>query len=143
MRIEVNGNYYDVQLAGNKVIINGKEFELKSDQPGEITLGRDRFYLDFFEEGEPSLMIVNGMSYFVSRSSTESTSKDLKAPIGGQVLDVLVVEGADVVKGELLVVIEAMKMENQLKSPIKGKVKQVKVKKGQLVKTGQELITFE
>lgn len=143
MRIEVNGNYYDVQLAGNRVIINGEEFELKSDHPGEITLGRDRFYLDFFEEGEPSLMIVNGMSYFVSRSSTESASKDLKAPIGGQVLDVLVFEGADVVKGELLVVIEAMKMENQLKSPMKGKVKQVKVKKGQLVKTGQELITFE
>ena len=143
MRIQVNGNNYEVEIIGSKAVINGKEFALKSDQQGEITLGQEQFYLDFLEGGEPSLMIINGISYLVSKGSVETTTKDVRAPIGGQILDVLAFDGDNIVKGQLLVVLEAMKMENQLKSPIKGKIKEVKVKKGQLVKTGQVLISFE
>ena len=58
-------------------------------------------------------------------------------------MDVFVTAGDDVVRGQVLVTLEAMKMENQVKSTVKGRIKAVKVKKGQLVKGGEVLITFE
>lgn len=142
MKIDVNGNCYEVEVVGNEVRVNGKKIDLKQNEE-QITIGQNQFFLDFFEEGEPSLLIINGMSYLVSKSTSENTLlKELKAPINGQIVDVFAVEGKDVVKGQLLVILEAMKMENQIKSPAKGRIKEVKVKKGQLVKTGEVLVTF-
>jgi len=47
-------------------MVDGKEMGVKVNE-GEITIGRDIFRLDFVEDGEPSLMIINGMTYLVSR----------------------------------------------------------------------------
>jgi biotin carboxyl carrier protein len=142
MKIDVNGNCYEIEIVGNNVRVNGKKIDLKQNGD-QITIGQNQFFLDFFEEGEPSLLIINGMSYLVSKSASEDTLvKELKAPISGQIADVFAVEGRDVVKGQLLVILEAMKMENQIKSPVKGRIKEVKVKKSQLVKIGEVLVTF-
>ena len=67
---------------------------------------------------------------------------DIKAPMSGMVLNILVTEGQEVKKGDGLIVLEAMKMENILKSPGEGVVKNVKVKKGDSVEKGQVLIEF-
>lgn len=143
MKITVNGNCYDIEIKGNKVTVNDDEIELKSNEE-EITMDGKQFFLDFFEEGDPSLMIINGISYLVSKNALESTFvKELKAPINGQIIDVFATKGKDVVKGQILIILEAMKMENQLKSPVKSRIKDVKVKKGQLVKSGEVLLTFE
>jgi biotin carboxyl carrier protein len=142
MKINVNGNCYEIEIIGNKTTVNGKEIKLTPNE-NEIIIDGKQFFLDFFEEGEPSLMIINGISYLVSKNASESTSvKELKAPINGQIVDVFVKEGKDVVKGQLLIILEAMKMENQMKSPVKGRIKKVRVKKGQLVKSGEVLVTF-
>jgi biotin carboxyl carrier protein len=143
MKIEVNGNCYEVEISRNKATVNGKAFELKLDGE-EITINGKHFFLDFLEEGEPSLMIINGLSYLVSKSSSEGiTAKELRAPISGQIVDVFVTEGSYVVKGQLLLTLEAMKMENQMKSSVKGRIREVKVKKGQLAKSGEVLLTFQ
>jgi acetyl/propionyl-CoA carboxylase alpha subunit len=67
---------------------------------------------------------------------------DMKAPMPGLVLDVRVGEGTAVKKGDALLVLEAMKMENILKSPADGVVKKVNVKKGAAVEKNQVLISF-
>lgn len=67
---------------------------------------------------------------------------NIKAPMPGLVLNILVGEGADVKKGDALLVLEAMKMENILKSPADGKVKKVSVQKGMAVEKNQVLIEF-
>jgi len=67
---------------------------------------------------------------------------NIKAPMPGLVLNILVAEGADVKKGDALLVLEAMKMENILKSPADAKVKKVSVKKGVAVEKNQILIEF-
>lgn len=67
---------------------------------------------------------------------------DVKAPMPGMVLNVLVAEGQEIKKGDALVVLEAMKMENILKSPTDGVVKKVAVNKGTAVEKNQILIQF-
>ena len=67
---------------------------------------------------------------------------NIKAPMPGLVLNILVDEGAEVKKGDALLVLEAMKMENILKSPADGTVKKVSVKKGMAVEKNQVLIEF-
>ena len=67
----------------------------------------------------------------------------LKAPMPGLVMKVAVEEGQRVEVGAALVVLEAMKMENELRAPSAAVVKGVKVKPGQAVEKGQVLVEFE
>lgn len=67
---------------------------------------------------------------------------NIKAPMPGLVLNILVGEGTHVKKGDALLVLEAMKMENILKSPAEGTVKKVSVMKGMAVEKNQVLIEF-
>jgi biotin carboxyl carrier protein len=71
-----------------------------------------------------------------------SKVSNIKAPMPGLVLNILVEDGQEIKKGDALIVLEAMKMENILKSPTDGKVKKVAVKKGVAVEKGQILIEF-
>ena len=68
---------------------------------------------------------------------------EIKAPMPGLVLSIEITEGQDVVKGDTLLVLEAMKMENVIKSPGEGKVKSIFVKKGKPVDKGEILLEFE
>jgi biotin carboxyl carrier protein len=67
---------------------------------------------------------------------------DIKAPMPGMVLNILVSEGQEVKKGDSLLVLEAMKMENVLKSPTDGVIKKVVATKGTAVEKNQLLIQF-
>lgn len=67
---------------------------------------------------------------------------EIKAPMPGLVLDVRVAEGDTVKKGDPILVLEAMKMENIIKSPTDGVVKKINVKKGLAVEKNQVLINF-
>ena len=59
----------------------------------------------------------------------------VKAPMPGTILDVKVQEGQNVKKGQVLVILEAMKMENEIQSPCDGKVSALSVRKGDSVET--------
>lgn len=67
---------------------------------------------------------------------------EIKAPMPGMVLRVLVNEGDEVKKGDPLLVLEAMKMENILKSPTEGIIKKIAAVKGVAVEKNQLLIQF-
>ena len=60
----------------------------------------------------------------------------------GMVLNILVAEGQEVKKGEALIILEAMKMENILKSPTDGVIKKIAINKGVAVEKNQILIQF-
>jgi len=74
-----------------------------------------------------------------------SSSKvaDLKAPMPGLVLDVSVDAGESVSKGDALLILEAMKMENVIKSPTDGIIKSISVNKGETVEKNQLILNFE
>ncbi|MFY9311120.1 MAG: biotin/lipoyl-containing protein [Bacteroidia bacterium] len=71
-----------------------------------------------------------------------SKVNEIKAPMPGLVLDLRVSEGDKVQKGDPVLVLEAMKMENIIKSPTDGTIKKINVKKGVAVEKNQVLVNF-
>jgi acetyl/propionyl-CoA carboxylase alpha subunit len=142
MRVEVNGNIYDIEIVGEKATVNGREVSIKLSED-MILLDGNIFHLDFVEEGEPTLIILNGVAYSVFRSKGGTISvKNIKAPISGRIIHVLATVGNQIKKGQILIVIEAMKMENQIESPVDATISEIKVKKNQSVKAGDTMVTF-
>ena len=66
----------------------------------------------------------------------------MNAPMPGTILEVRVTEGATVKKGDILLILEAMKMENEIMAPCDGTVKQVLVNKGATVNSGDPLVVI-
>jgi geranyl-CoA carboxylase alpha subunit len=89
-----------------------------------------------------SLTLEDRTQALVSSQASVSTGT-LKAPMDGAIVDVLVSEGSTVSKGQLLVVLEAMKMEHPLKSGIDGVLKRLQVRVGDQVKNRQILLEVE
>lgn len=91
----------------------------------------------------PGALHLEDRTHAVIDSQTSVSSGTLKAPMDGAIVDVLVSEGSPVSKGQLLVVLEAMKMEHPLKAGIDGVLKRVQVKVGDQVKNRQVLLQVE
>lgn len=142
MKIKVNEIVYDIKHIGEKVWVNNKEVmvELKEDK---IIIEGTTFYVDFVEDSEPSLMIINGMAYLTSKILSEEPIKEIKIPISGKLTDVFVMAGSEVNEGTVLATLQAMKMDNLIKSPRNGKIKEIRVSKDQSVKAGEVLVMFE
>ncbi|MCP4567460.1 MAG: biotin/lipoyl-binding protein [FCB group bacterium] len=69
--------------------------------------------------------------------------KRLIAPMPGLIVGINCQAGQSAKRGEPLLIMEAMKMENDIKSPVAGKVKNIAVEVGQIVDKGQLLVEFE
>jgi|BioPla2DNA2_1021312.scaffolds.fasta_scaffold41441_3 biotin carboxyl carrier protein len=66
----------------------------------------------------------------------------IKAPMPGTILDIKVTPGASVKEGDILIILEAMKMENEILAPRDGVVTQIITTKGASVSTGDVLLSF-
>ena len=102
------------------ISVNGNKYDLKV---------KDRF-----DE------LLHKLGFYESDSNKIN---EIRAPMPGLVLDIMVEEGSKVKKGEPVLVLEAMKMENILKSPRDGIVKSSNVEKGKPVEKNEVLISFE
>ncbi len=69
--------------------------------------------------------------------------KVVKAMLPGTIIKILVSPGDEVRAGDTLLILEAMKMENEIVAPSSGKVKEVRVSEGQRVETGDVLVVLE
>jgi biotin carboxyl carrier protein len=75
--------------------------------------------------------------------SAGKTVNDIKAPMPGMVLKVIVESGQKIQKGDAMLILEAMKMENILKAPSDGVIKKIQILKGDKVEKNQVLIRME
>jgi biotin carboxyl carrier protein len=142
-KIKVNDTFYDIEVNGEIITVDGKEIDVNLSDD-KITIEGKTFNIDFTEEGNPSTMIINGMLYLVSKeNSIYSLVTEIKTPMNGKIIKVLVNEKDSVNIGQILVVLEAMKMQNQIRSPRKGTIKSIKIVKDQSVNLGDVLLTFE
>ncbi len=74
--------------------------------------------------------------------SSTAQIKEIKAPMPGLIFEIKVKPGDQVKKGDPVLILEAMKMENILKSPGDGTVREIKIKKGDSVEKNQVLVQF-
>jgi biotin carboxyl carrier protein len=77
------------------------------------------------------------------RAGSEEGPQKITSPMPGKVVRVLAPEGAEVEAGQGVIVIEAMKMQNELKSPKKGKVQKIVAQQGAAVNAGDVLAIVE
>ena len=77
------------------------------------------------------------------KAELEQSVGDIKAPMPGKVLSIDVQQGDQVQKGDTLLVLEAMKMENEIKAPIQGRVKTIQVELGQTIEKQTLLVELE
>lgn len=68
---------------------------------------------------------------------------EIKAPMPGLVLDIIAEVGQEINEGDNVLILEAMKMENNIKSPTTGVIKEIKCKKGTAVEKNEVLVLFE
>ena len=76
------------------------------------------------------------------KKAAAGAGEKVAAPMPGTIVSVNVTDGQAVKKGDVLVVLEAMKMENEIKSPKDGTVTGIAVNKGESVDTGATLVTI-
>jgi biotin carboxyl carrier protein len=96
-------------------------------------------------EGRMVPVVVNGRRTRRGPGAAASLEGEQRivAPMPGRVVRILAAEGDDVSAGQAVVVIEAMKMENELRAPRAGRIKQVTVAEGSSVEGGRVLVVME
>lgn len=113
--VTVNGKEYAVKLEGDKATVNGKTYNVS---------------------------IAEGMKEIASAGSSNGAATEVKSPLPGAILKVIAREGDMVEEGDVLILMEAMKMETEIKAPCAGKVGSVRVDVGATVTPGQLLVTL-
>lgn len=79
----------------------------------------------------------------VTRPAVSGAKAGIKSPLPGVILDIKVKEGDAVKRGQTLLILEAMKMENDIKADRDGKVVSINVSKGESILEGTDLIVIE
>ena len=111
--VKVNGKNYAVKLEGDTATVNGKAYDIN---------------------------VKAGIEHKASSGSTEG--EEVKAALPGNILRIEVEEGDEVAEGDVLLVVEAMKMETEIKSPKAGTVNAIEVAQGDKIVTGQTLVVI-
>ena len=162
--VTVNGERLEVALDGGRVEVGGTGAAAPVDElagtPVQLVTIDDEVHRVVVRRGESRgryTLWIDGYRYEVEAvderthairqlsgaSAAASGPAPLKAPMPGLVVRVSVAPGDAVVAGQGLVVIEAMKMENELRATAPGRVKSVRANVGQAVEKGALLVEIE
>ncbi|MFQ5382693.1 MAG: acetyl-CoA carboxylase biotin carboxyl carrier protein subunit [Dehalococcoidia bacterium] len=169
--VRIGGRSYDVEIHGDIVVVDGHEFPVTVKDDGEhltVTAGAAPYRVQLPpEEERASGMTVHvdyrpftfeyegspgGRSPAPARTAPAAAGAKpagpaakgaITAAIAGRVTRVLVKEGDTVEAGDLLLLLEAMKMENEIKAAAAGTVKEVPVAEGQRVTEGETLVVVD
>ena len=121
------------------LLVDGRSYDVELDESGDevrVLVGFELLTVDVADERAVRLR-AGAAGFSVSGKVL------ITAPMPGKVVRVLVAPGAQVLEGEGVVVVEAMKMENELKSPKAGTVVEVFAKEGSAVEANAKLLTVE
>lgn len=127
-----------VQEGVLSLLANGKSYEVKQETVGtetNVVVGHERFPVSV---RDPRSFRSRGRS-----GASEQGVKKITAPMPGKVVRILAGVGTQVEAGQSVIVIEAMKMQNELKAPKAGVVKKINAVEGAAVEAGQSLAEVE
>lgn len=128
---------YSAAPAGDgtwSILIDGRSYAVAILGPGEVSVNGRVFHVDVFDPRE-----LRGR-----RSAADNNGpQPITAPMPGRVIRVLVEPGQEAAAGQGLIVVEAMKMQNEMKAPRAGRVASVKAEAGATVSAGDILMVIE
>jgi biotin carboxyl carrier protein len=150
---ETGKSVYRVSVDGHEFVVDGK----KTGRTNYSLIVDNRsFEIEVDNSEDEYRVLVDGRNYHVNlvderrvriggaQSGTQLQGRQkVSVPMPGKIIAVLVSEGDTVEKGQGLVIVEAMKMENEVRSPIAGEVKEIKVAPGETVEGGAVLLIVE
>jgi len=150
---EVEKSIYRVSVDGSEFLLDGK----KTGRTNYSLIVDNRsFEVDIDVSEDDYRVLVDGRNYHIHllderrmrlgglQAGIELQGRQrVSVPMPGKVIAVLVSDGDKVERGQGLVIVEAMKMENEVRSPIAGEVKEVKVKAGDSLEAGATLLVVE
>ena len=145
-RAEVDGRAYELEVRETEagallLLVGGRVYECRAervDARGEewtVDVGGRRF--------EVSLVDPRRLRAAAAGGAQAAGRAAVKSSMPGKVVRVLVAQGDEVAEGDALVVVEAMKMQNELKSPKAGTVVELKAREGATVNAGDVLAVVE
>ena len=142
-RVSLDDKEYMVessQISDNciSLLINGKAFTVylaEADGKRYFSIGGEQFCI---QEAKSESVQASAHD-----SSAIAEAPVAASPMPGKVVKLLVKEGEEVEKGQGLVIVEAMKMENEIKSPVKGTVEKVNFQPGDLVDAAQPIVEIK
>jgi biotin carboxyl carrier protein len=117
------------------------QVELELDDQGNVIINYDGLYYNLQIKDKTRYLLerfVKDTGVLVTAGITV-----LKAPMPGLIVKILKSPGEEVVKGDKILIVEAMKMENAISSPITGKIKKINVKESQAVEKDAVLAEIE
>jgi biotin carboxyl carrier protein len=121
------------------VLVGGKAYEVKRERSlqGELhmVIGSARYAVDV--QDPRSLKTRRAVA------GAEAGPQKIKAPMPGKIVRIMVAEGDEVKSGQGVIVMEAMKMQNEMKSPKDGKVQKIVASEGSAVNAGDTLAIIE
>jgi biotin carboxyl carrier protein len=122
-----------------KVIVNGKEYEVELDGEGttwKATVGGQTFEIEMPEATVAAKPRRSG-------GRNKKKSGTVSANIPGKVVTVEVEEGQAVVEGQVILILEAMKMQNEIQAPVSGTVVSVECSEGEAIEANVPLVVIE
>lgn len=143
-RVLVGGTLYEVDFDSiaeqpvYSLLLDGQSFEAyvyPTDRTWQVLLRGSSFPVQVVDELEKRLQVASGSSV------SERDEFHLKAPMPGLVIAVHVGEGQEVDKGDVLLILESMKMQNELKSPRAGRVARLRVQAGDSVEQHETMLS--
>jgi biotin carboxyl carrier protein len=121
------------------ILVDGKAYEIKRERSlqGELhmVIGSARYAVDV--QDPRSLRTRRAVA------GSEAGPQRVKAPMPGKIVRILVSEGDEVKAGQGVIVMEAMKMQNEMKSPKDGRVQRILTAEGSAVNAGDALAIIE
>jgi biotin carboxyl carrier protein len=144
--IEVNGEPHRVDFqtidagALYSLLIDNRSWQVLAERNGDeyrISIDGELYVVTVQDERTRKIQKA------LSRAAKETGEFVLQAPMPGLVRGVSVQPGQEVQKGQGLVILEAMKMENELRAPRVGVVRDIRVKPGDAVELGQALVVMQ
>jgi biotin carboxyl carrier protein len=149
LQVEFKDGLYRVSLHDKEYMVESSQI---SDNCISLLVSGKAFTVYFAEADRKRYVSIGGEQFCIQeatsegmRASAHDSSAVAEAPVAaspmpGKVVKIMVKEGDEVDKGQGLVIVEAMKMENEIKSPVKGKVDKVNFKVGDLVDAAQPIV---
>jgi len=138
--VERRENQFFITYDNNEYTVTATELK-----PGQLSIQlADRVIKTVISEGEDSKFVFIDGSIFkvkrielTGRKKTEAREGDLNSPISGTVVSVKVKEGAKVKKDDVILVIEAMKMEYLIRAPYDGVIQKIHFKEKEQIEIGK------